>query len=110
MNANFEMAYLSGGDEVFGPDYGGATVSTNVRQGYVTECPNIGQLLKNMTFSLQQENEVMGAILNDGKEPTAAARDWLKAHPEVLEAWLKGVSTFDGQDGVAAVRSALGIS
>jgi glycine betaine/proline transport system substrate-binding protein len=110
MNANFELAYLSGGDEVFGPNYGGATVHTNVRQGYLEECPNVGQLLKNMTFSLQQENEVMGAILNDGKEPQAAARDWLKAHPEVLEAWLKGVTTFDGQEGLAAVRSALGVS
>jgi glycine betaine/proline transport system substrate-binding protein len=110
MNANFELAYLSGGDEVFGPNYGGATVHTNVRQGYLEECPNVGQLLKNMTFSLQQENEVMGAILNDGKEPQAAARDWLKAHPEVLEAWLKGVTTFDGQEGLAAVRSALGVT
>jgi glycine betaine/proline transport system substrate-binding protein len=110
MNANFELAYLSGGDEVFGPNYGGATVHTNVRQGYLMECPNVGRLLKNMTFSLPQENEVMGAILNDGKEPQAAARDWLKAHPEVLDAWLKGVTTFDGQEGLAAVRSALGAS
>ena len=35
MNANIEMAYLSGGDDVFGPNFGGATVYTNVRKGYV---------------------------------------------------------------------------
>ncbi len=46
MNANFDMAYLSGGDDVFGPDYGGATVYTNVRKGYVDDCPNVGKLLK----------------------------------------------------------------
>ena len=34
MNANFEMAYLSGGDDFFGPDFGGATVYTNTRAGY----------------------------------------------------------------------------
>ncbi|MGI9502861.1 MAG: glycine betaine ABC transporter substrate-binding protein, partial [Geminicoccaceae bacterium] len=28
MNANFELTYLSGGDDVFGPDFGGATVYT----------------------------------------------------------------------------------
>ncbi|HEX6011063.1 MAG TPA: choline ABC transporter substrate-binding protein, partial [Geminicoccaceae bacterium] len=39
MNANFELAYLTGGDEVFGPNFGGATVYTNVRKGYLQECP-----------------------------------------------------------------------
>ena len=39
MNANFELTYLSGGDEVFGPNYGGATVYTNVRAGYPRGVP-----------------------------------------------------------------------
>ena len=52
MNTNVDMEYLSGGDEVFGPNYGGATVYTNTRAGYVDECPNVGQLLKNLKFSL----------------------------------------------------------
>ena len=33
MNANFELTYLEGGDDFFGPDLGGATVQTNVRAG-----------------------------------------------------------------------------
>src|SRR5690606_41639277 len=59
MNANIEMEYLAGGDDVFGPDYGGATVHTNVRKGYVEECPNLGKFLTNLVFSLQMENEIM---------------------------------------------------
>ena len=66
MNANFDLTYLSGGDEWFGPNYGGATVYTNVRAGYLEECPNVGQLLKNLKFTLEMENEIMGAILDDG--------------------------------------------
>jgi len=107
MNANIEMAYLEGGDEVFGPNYGGATVATNVRAGYATECPNVGQLLKNMTFSLKMENEIMGAILNDGKEASAAATEWLKANPDAVTPWLAGVTTFDGKDAAEAVKAAL---
>ena len=42
MNANFQMKYLAGGDDVFGPNFGGATVFTNIRAGYLTECPNVG--------------------------------------------------------------------
>jgi glycine betaine/proline transport system substrate-binding protein len=109
MNANVEMAYLSGGDDVFGPNYGGATVHTNVRKGYTTECPNVGKLLTNLVFSLKMENEIMGAILNDGKDPKVAATEWLKANPDTLTPWLAGVTTFDGQDGAAAVKAKLGL-
>ena len=109
MNANVDMVYLTGGDEFFGPDFGGATVYTNVRKGYVAECPNVGKLLANLEFTLELENEIMGKILDDGQEPNAAAADWLQAHPEVLEPWLAGVTTRDGGDGLAAVRDALGV-
>ncbi len=107
MNANFELTYLSGGDDFFGPDFGGATVYTNTRKGYVAECPNVGKLLGNLKFSLAMENEIMGAILNDGEDPEDAAEAWLKANGGVLDAWLAGVTTKDGGDGLAAVKSEL---
>jgi len=109
MNSMVDMKYLTGGDDVFGPDFGGATVATNVRAGYATECPNIGKFLTNLVFSLKMENEIMGAILNDSAEPKAAATAWLKANPEAMTPWLEGVTTFDGGDATAAVKSALGL-
>ncbi len=109
MNANFEMTYLEGGDDWFGPNLGGAEVHTNVTAGYTESCPNVGQLLKNLEFSLAMENEIMGAILNDGTDPDAAATAWLTANPAVLDAWLDGVTTQDGGDAMAAAKSALGL-
>ena len=108
MNANFKMAYLSGGDDVFGPDFGGATVFTNTRANYVRECDNVGQFLKNLTFTLAMENAIMSAILDDGKEPDDAAEAWLKKNPAYLSIWLRGVKSRDGDDGRQVVRSALG--
>ena len=108
MNTRFQLAYLTGGDEVFGPNFGGATVYTNVRKGYVQECPNVGKLLQNLAFVLNMESEVMGKILDDGMEPKEAATAWLKANPGVLDAWLAGVTTVDGGDGLAAVKGQLG--
>ena len=96
MNSRVKMKYLEGGDDVFGPNLGGATIYTNVRKGYVEECANVGKLLNNLEFSLKMENELMGAVLNDKKKPRAAATAWLKANQNVLEAWLDGVTTFDG--------------
>ena len=110
MNSNFDLTYLSGGDEVFGPDYGGATVYTNVRAGYLEECPNVGRFLQNLKFSLDMENQIMSAILDEGEEPEEAARSWLGENPGVLDGWLEGVETLDGEPGLAAVREHLGIS
>ncbi|MGL5011230.1 MAG: choline ABC transporter substrate-binding protein [Paracoccaceae bacterium] len=107
MNANFEMTYLTGGDDYFGPNLGGATVATNTRAGYVTECPNTGKLLTNLSFTLAMENEIMGAILNDGADPRDAAKAWLAANPTAWEPWLEGVTTKDGGDAKAAVAAAL---
>jgi glycine betaine/proline transport system substrate-binding protein len=55
------------------------------------------------------ENEIMGAILNDGEDANDAAVSWLKANPSVLDTWLSGVTTQDGGDGMAAVKAALGL-
>jgi glycine betaine/proline transport system substrate-binding protein len=107
MNANFELTYLEGGDDFFGPDLGGATVYTNTRAGYVAECPNVGKLLQNMEFTLAMENEIMGAILDDGKDPDEAAKGWIQSNAGVLDTWLAGVTTLDGSDGREAAKTAL---
>ncbi|MXQ06403.1 choline ABC transporter substrate-binding protein [Alphaproteobacteria bacterium GH1-50] len=106
MNANIEMTYLTGGEEWFGAE---GQVYTNTSAGYVDECPNVGALLKNLEFTLAMENEIMGAILDDGQDPDEAASAWLAANPGVLEGWLDGVTTKDGGDAMAAVKGALGL-
>ena len=108
MNANFDLTYLTGGDDFFGPNLGGATVYTNTRAGYVGECPNVGKLLTNLEFTLAMENEIMGAILDDGQDPDEAATAWMSANTDTVAGWLDGVTTKDGGDAKAAVMSALG--
>lgn len=101
-----EMAitYLDGmGDSGFGA----ATVHTNVRAGYTTDCPNAGQFIKNLSFSLSMENKIMDDILK-GEDPNDAALAWLKANPDAVKPWLEGVTTFDGGDAAAAVAAKLG--
>ncbi len=109
MNSNFKLTYLTGGDDIFGPNLGGATIFTNVRAGYTAECPNVGKLITNLKFSLPMENEIMGKILNDGKDPEVAANEWLKANPTAIDPWLAGVTTKDGAEGLPAVKTALGL-
>jgi glycine betaine/proline transport system substrate-binding protein len=107
MNKKFDMKYLTGGDSTFGPNYGGATVYTNVRAGYLAECPNVGKLLENLTFDLPGEDGMMDEILNNNVDPAKAGEAYLRAHPEVLATWLAGVTTFDGKPGLDAVKRKL---
>jgi len=109
MNANFDMEYLSGGDDYFGANYGGANVHTNVRKSYLQECPNVGKFLSNLEFSLAMENQIMGAILDDGKAPHVAAKEWMANNSDALAPWLQGVTTQAGDDGVSAVKTYLGL-
>ncbi|MCL7941010.1 choline ABC transporter substrate-binding protein [Halomonas sp. ATCH28] len=109
MNTNFDMAYLEGADDYFGPDLGGATVYTNTRSGYVEECANVGALLENLEFTLEMENQLMGEIMDDGEDPRDAARAYLQANPELLEEWLEGVETREGEPALPAVKRALDI-
>jgi glycine betaine/proline transport system substrate-binding protein len=109
MNRRFEMAYLDGGDDFFGPNFGGATVHTLSPTGYTGKCPNVGSLLKNLKFTLDMENEIMGYMLDDGMDPQAAAIQLVKAHPELVDDWTSGVTTMDGGAGAPAVKSHLGM-
>jgi glycine betaine/proline transport system substrate-binding protein len=109
MNTKYKMTYLTGGDEVFGPNFGGANVYTNTRAGYASECPNVGKFLQNLSFTLPMENEIMGLIMDKSMQGKDAAKTWLKAHPDVIKPWLAGVTTVDGGDADAAVKKSLGL-
>ena len=107
MNSRFKMHYLEGGDDVFGPNLGGATIYTNVRKDYVAQCPNVGKLLNNLVFTLEMENALMNAVLNDKTKPAAAAKAWIKANPTALDAWLDGVNTRSGKPALAIAKAKL---
>lgn len=108
MNTQFDITYLAGGDDVFGPDYGAAKVYTVVPPDYEQRCTNVGKLLNNLQFNVQMESQLMEKIL-EKEDPVKVATTWLKANPAVLDKWIAGVTTFDGQDGAAAVKKHIGL-
>jgi len=104
MNTRYDITYLAGGDDIFGADFGKATVTTVARTGFLEKCPNLKRLFENITFTLEMENTLMTAMLDQKKEPQAAAIDWFRSHPDVLEQWLKGVTTRNGDEALPAVK------
>ena len=108
MNTQYDLTYLAGGDDVFGPDFGAAKVYTVVPPDYLERCSNVGKLLQNLQFNVAMESELM-QMAQERDDPQTVAKQWLKAHPDVLDQWLAGVTTQDGQDGVAAVKKFIGL-
>lgn len=106
MNVQMKMSYLSGGDDIFGPNLGEAKVYTAIPPSYEKKCPNVYGLLKNLQFTTDIENQVMGPILKKVK-PNKAAKDFLAKNPAVLDKWLAGVNTLDGKPGLDAVKASL---
>jgi glycine betaine/proline transport system substrate-binding protein len=104
MNVQMKIDYLTGGDDVFGPNYGEAKVFTATPPDYSARCPNAAKLVSNLRFTTDIENHVMMPIM-DKEDPNKAAAQWLKKNPQVLDKWLAGVTTIDGKDGLAAVKS-----
>ncbi|MFK4825874.1 choline ABC transporter substrate-binding protein [Paenochrobactrum sp. BZR 588] len=109
MNTKLNIEYLSGGDDYFGPNYGGAEVYTLSRTGWAEQCPNAAKFFKQLVFTVDMENELMDKILNDGTEGKAAAKTLLKANPDKLDKWLEGVTTYKGETGITAVKAKLGL-
>jgi glycine betaine/proline transport system substrate-binding protein len=108
MNTQFDMTYLEGGDDVFGPDFGAAKVYTVVHKDYESTCANVGKLLNNLQFNVELESRLMEQVL-DKQDPVTVAKAYIKENPAVLDQWLAGVTTFDGKDGVAAVKKYIGL-
>ena len=108
MNIQMQITYLGGGDAYFGANFGEARVNTLVANDFLERCPNAGRLLSNLVFSTDIENRLMVPIM--GKVlPSTAAKEFLKQNADLLSRWLVGIKTFDGQDGLPAMRTSLGL-
>lgn len=104
MNVQLKMHYLKGGEKYFG-DTG--AVYTLTRKGYAQACPNVGNLLTNLSFTQEMENSIMAEVVNKKVSNADAAKAWIKANPAVLDKWLDGVKTVDGKDALPAVKEKL---
>ncbi len=108
MNLQFDMTYLSGGDDYFGPNYGAAEVYTITATDFDQRCPNAAKLVANLTYTTDMEAALMARIM-EREEPTTVARDWIRSNPQWLDTWLADVTTIDGKDGLDAVKNHLGL-
>ncbi|MHC6223207.1 choline ABC transporter substrate-binding protein [Pseudomonas sp. X10] len=104
MNVKLKMHYLGGGEKWFGSK---GDVFTLTRNNYPQACPNAARLLGNLKFTLDMENSIMADVVDNKVSYDAAAKVWIKAHPELLDSWLEDVTQRDGGNALEAVKAKL---
>jgi glycine betaine/proline transport system substrate-binding protein len=118
MNLNMDIRYLGGGETYWGPNKGGAQVYTITAEGYAWRCPNVGQLLANYRFTLDEQNTLGQYVVNEDMSYLEAGKQLIQDKPELLDRWFgeigpyvyTGIKTFDGsQNAKPVIKAALGM-
>ena len=107
MNRQINMKYLEGGDKVFGGNYGSAKVYTIISSDFEKRCPVEAKLISQIRFNVEMENELMTDILENKIPSKVAAKAYLQKHPELLDTWLVGIKSLNGENGAVAVKKYL---
>lgn len=111
MNLNIDMSYLEGGEKYFGPGGGSATVYTIATTGFAEQCPNVAEFLKQYTVTVDEQSVWGDLVINQEMDYWEAGLQFIQKHPEVLERWLQGVKTADGEQvALPVVREEFGVS
>ncbi len=103
----YDMQILDDPASVFGENNGASDVRTIVASTYHAANPNMIRLLDQFELTADEQSEFIRDFGLEEGELETVARDWLLANPERIETFLEGVTTRDGEPGLAAVRASL---
>ncbi|MDI9313117.1 MAG: glycine betaine ABC transporter substrate-binding protein [Hydrotalea sp.] len=104
--SKYNPQYLAGGEKWLGA---AGKVTTLGRKDYKSDCPNVAKFFSNYLMNVDEISKLIGMVDIEKKPAAGVVKAWLKANPAQVEKWMKGVTTFDGQPGMPAVKTALGM-
>lgn len=86
MFARWNLRYLNDPKESLGAE---EAVYTVARKDLAKDMPEVHKILKNMKFSLDEEQKVMVWNEEPGAKPAETAARWVKENPEIVKSWLQ---------------------
>ena len=92
MFTKFPLKFLKDPKNVYGK---AEQIHTIVRKGRKQDAPQAYQVLDQFHWTPKEISSVMLAV-NNGQDPAAAAKAYVKKHPEQIAQWTKGVSHVSG--------------
>lgn len=90
MWARWKLKYLADPKGTFG---GAENIDTLARKGLKQDMPGAWRILDGFHWTPGEMQQVMAADQAQGADPAADAREWVKAHPQKVEAWVSDTPT-----------------
>ena len=107
MVPEFDMHILDDPEGIYGENQGRSDVRTIVAKSFSEANPNLMRLLDQFVLTAEQQSDFIREYGLEERELETVAREWLQAHPDELADFLEGVTTRDGEPGLAAVKASL---
>ncbi|HSH57097.1 MAG TPA: ABC transporter substrate-binding protein [Halomonas sp.] len=107
MNLELPLRYLDDPKDLFGENNGETDVLTVLRSDYADAHPNLVGFFESFIFSAKEQSWMIDEFGQKERAPKAVAKEWLREHPERVEAMLEGVTTLDGKPAWPAVKASL---
>lgn len=85
MFSKYDLKYLDDPKQAMG---GEETINTVTRKNFKTDNEDAYKILKNFNWTVDDMESVMLDI-NNGKDPSDAAKDWIKANQDKVSEWTK---------------------
>ncbi|MFG6178658.1 ABC transporter substrate-binding protein [Halomonas sp. THAF12] len=109
MNIEYDVKFLDDPEDLWGANQGSSDVKTLVTTDFADAHPNATRLLDQLSFTADDQSQMILGFSYEEREPDAVALEWLRAHPAKVQAFLDGVTTRDGQPAWPVVQQALEI-
>ncbi|AKP67156.1 glycine betaine ABC transporter substrate-binding protein [Companilactobacillus ginsenosidimutans] len=93
MFTKFPIKFLKDPKNVYGKE---ESIHTIVRQGLKSDMPEAYTILDRFHWNPTQMSAVMLKV-NNGMDPQKAAKQWIKANPDRVNEWTKGVKKVHGK-------------
>ncbi|WP_280541021.1 ABC transporter substrate-binding protein [Chromohalobacter sp. 11-W] len=107
MVPEFDMHILDDPEGIYGKNQGRSDVRTIVAKPFSEANPNLMRLLDQFVLSAAQQSDFIREYGLEERELETVAHEWLQNHPAELAKFLDGVTTRDGEPGLAAVKASL---
>ena len=101
MNVMFDLKYLEDPEKIFGE---GERVYTVARTGFEDENPNYYTFLKQFKVPAPIQNAWINSYKNEGIDPEVVAEEWIANNLDIVDQWVFGVETTDGEMARKAIR------
>jgi len=101
MNVMFDLRYLEDPEGIWGE---GERVYSVARNGYQDENPNFYKFLEQFKVTAPIQNKWIDSYKRQEKDPEEVAEEWIADNLDVVNQWVYGVETADGQMARKAIR------